>query len=492
MAPVSINSPRLPSTVRSASATPLRASDTPKHVALTRSQQDSFERSVKTTDGVTPAQRKQTLAQAARALNELATRIVDAQPPLSSAEVKAEVARWTSVLNDPQKPGFIKAGFSGDDSTSLVQLGNAVKSLGDARQYIANGDFDRARAELNLPVSPEYAAMPEFQAWKAKHYGARDGIEKSAAAGALPGQYGGVSKALGDLSVMAEGKQTLEQQARTTLEAFDGIAKWNDSKGGWISSGGWDETIIAKARDIGADLRRILAIPEGAQVTPAKEVQLQQALQRAKSEVYNSLPEGNLAETLNKRREERFSAAEDFANKVSTLNGVPGPVGVGARVLSLGVKEIAVGLRYASGDMSATEAVVRTAVNALETFGASKIPGTGSLLSQALRAGGVKMSTTLTQDLTAIFANASKNNIPLSELSGPISGAVGKALAEGFKEAITQSLVGVKDLTLSTEAKRQLYEVLLQGAIKFNVDPSVREALDALLVDVPKHNPAAK
>jgi hypothetical protein len=311
---------------------------------------------------VTPAQREAGRKAMVEGFTKLAQRVATANPPLTKEEVTAEAESLRSK--------FFEVGYMNPaDGKAGNGLYMAVNTMATARQLLAEnapGAVDRARVMLNLtPHDPGYASMPEVKQYIASKMGSKEGLDQARDSGSInQGELGGLYRSLIQVGELTSATATPTQQAQKMIEQMDAITAWAASKKGFTNSGGYDATVVQKAGEYSAELRRVLALDDAISHTPAKEVQLRLALQNAKSQVFDSLPSGkDPVKVLDERREASFSAGERFAD---VLSAIPGPVG---KVLGFASKEVIVGLRYASGDMSGAEALARSVANGVESLG---------------------------------------------------------------------------------------------------------------------------
>ena len=437
---------------------------------------------------VTPEQREAGRKEMIAGFNALAREVANAKPPLSKEEVKKKA--------DELRAKFFEVGYQNPGDGKLGNgLYTAVNTMATARQLLAEnaeGAVDRARVMLNLPpYDAGYAQMPEVKQYIATKQGAKEGIDQARDSGSVNGgELGGLYRALIDVSAMTSATPSPKQQAEKMIEQLDAIAAWADSKGGWTSSGGYDATVVEKARKYGAELRRVLALDDSVAHIPAKEVQLSQALQSAKSEVIGALPKGvDPVKALNDRREAAFATGERFADVISAI---PGPIG---KIGGFVAKEIGVGLRLVSGDMTGTEAAARTVANGVESLLGGKIPGVkvpgGGLVSEAFTAAANKMVTSLVPDLVAIYQNAKTNGSTPEQVQDAVKRAVAKALVESFKDAVFAVATGAKDLKWDDADVRKVHEALVTAADKWGVGQYVKKDIDDLL-NLPKRYPEPK
>jgi hypothetical protein len=476
---------------------PTRTGDTTRtgNTARPNRPQDSFEAS-RTPPGsvridgrlVTPAQREAGRKAMIEGFNALAQRVATNTPPITRQEVKAQAEALRSRFFEVgyQNPGDSKAGNG---------LFMAVTAMATARQILtegAEGAVDRARVMLNLtPYDAGYANMPEVKQYIASKMGTKEGIDQARDSGSVnSGELAGFYRAWKEVGDLTSATATPKQQAQTMLEQLDAITGWAASKGGWTSSGGHDATLVKKAAKYSEELRRVLALDDAAVHTPPKEVQLNLAMQNAKSAVFDSLPKGqNAAKVLDDRREAAFSVGERFAD---FIGGIPGPIG---KVGGFVAKEIGVGLRYVSGDMSGSEAVVRTVANGVESLLGGripklKIPG-GTLVTEAFTSALNKMVTSLVPDLEAIRQNAKTNGATEEQVVDSVKRAVAKALVEAFKDALVNIATGAKDLKWDDKHVREVHEAVVNAADKWGVGQYLKQDIDDLL-SLPKRYPAPK
>jgi hypothetical protein len=437
---------------------------------------------------VTPEQREAGRKAMIAGFNQLAREVANAQPPLSKEEVKKKA--------DELRAKFFEVGYQNPGDGKLGNgLYTAVNTMATARQLLAEnaeGAVDRARVMLNLtPHDPGYAQMPEVKQYIATRQGAKEGIDQARDSGSVnEGELGAMYRAWKDVADLTSATPTPKQQAEKMIAQLDAITAWAASKGGWTSSGKYDATVVEKAAHYSAELRRVLALDDSVAHVPAKEVQLSQALQNAKSEVLGALPKGeDPVKALNDRREAAFSMGERFAEAISAI---PGPIG---RVGGFVAKEIGVGLRLVSGDMTGTEAAARTVANGVESLLGGKIPFVkvpgGGLVSEAFTAAANKMVTSLVPDLIAIYENAKTNGSTREQITEAVTRAVAKALVESFKDAVFAIATGAKDLKWDEEDVRKVHEAVVTAADKWGVGQYVKKDIDDLL-NLPKRYPEPK
>jgi len=455
--------------------------------------QDSFEAS-RTPPGsvrldgrlVTPAQREAGRKAMVEGFTKLAQRVATANPPLTKEEVTAEAESLRSK--------FFEVGYMNPaDGKAGNGLYMAVNTMATARQLLAEnapGAVDRARVMLNLtPHDPGYASMPEVKQYIASKMGSKEGLDQARDSGSInQGELGGLYRSLIQVGELTSATATPTQQAQKMIEQMDAITAWAASKKGFTNSGGYDATVVQKAGEYSAELRRVLALDDAISHTPAKEVQLRLALQNAKSQVFDSLPSGkDPVKVLDERREASFSAGERFAD---VLSAIPGPVG---KVLGFASKEVIVGLRYASGDMSGAEALARSVANGVESLGRIpklSIPG-GTLVTEAFTAAAYKMATSLGPDLMAIYQNSQTNGATPEQVRDSVKRAVAKAMVESFKDAVFSIATGAKDLKWSEKEAREVHEAVVAFADKWGVGQYVKKDIDDLL-NLPKRRPEPK
>jgi len=437
---------------------------------------------------VTPAQREAGRKAMIEGFDALAQRVATANPPLTKEQVQAEA--------DSLRARFFEVGYQNPaDSKAGNGLYMAVNTMATARQLLAEGApgaVDRARVMLNLtPHDPGYASMPEVQQYSAAKTGSKEGIDQARDSGSVkPGELGGLYRAWKEVGDLTSATPTPKQQAQTMLQQLDAITGWAASKGGFTSSGKYDATVVEKAAKYSAELRRVLSLDDAVLHSPPKEVQLDLALQNAKSQVFDALPKGKDAvKVLDARREDAFSTGERFAD---FIGAIPGPIG---KVGGFVAKEIGVGLRYVSGDMTGAEAAARTVANGVESLLNSRIPGLkvpgGSLVSEAFTAAANKMVTSLGPDLMAIYQNAKTNGSTPAQVEDQVKRAVAKALVESFKDAVFSIATGAKDLKWDTEDARKVHEAVVTVADKWGVGQWVKKDIDDLL-NLPKRHPEPK
>ncbi len=408
------------------------------------------------------AKRKQQRDEARAGFRALVSEIGSAQPPLSEETVQARAdalrAKVFRVASEPEDGPAGNAMFN-----SLVQLGRA-------RRYLENGEVDRAKAVLDIDTDA-YAGT-EFS--NANYDGGHARLNQAHALGLLEHEdlraFHAVAGPMRTQLGVLDPRVQLLEKANKTVADLQALSDWSASKNDVTSVGGFYTTTIAKAREISADIKRIMALPEDA--SPPKEFQLEQALQRAKSEVYANFPKGqDPVKVIHEYREAMFDLGQRMGEMASAI---PGPMG---KALSAGIKSIDVALRYASGDIDSREALSRGLVIAMETLVGPQVAKLGGPIGAALRTGALKAIGVATQDATTVFNNP---RLTPDQKMAEFQRVVRNAAIEGVKEAVVTALSRFGAGSLKDADLGEVYEGLVSAAKSIGVEQFVKKPLDDL------------
>lgn len=438
----------------------------PKKTSQPRRNQDRFEtpkpKPVELTPRVDAAKRKKVQDEARAGFRALVAQIGSAQPPLSEKDVDNRAAGlWRKLAGVATEP---------HDRPAANAMYNALLHLGRARRHLENGQVDRAKTVLDIDT-PAYAGTDYANE---RYNGAHARANQAQALGLLqPEDMGAFHAVAGPMRTqlgVLDPKLQLQDKVNKTLADLQPLIDWSASKNNWTSVGGFYTATIGKAREISADLKRIMALPED--VSPPKQLQLEQALQRAQSEVFNNFPKGqDPVKVIHEYREGMFNIGQRMGEAASAI---PGPMG---KALSAGIKSIDVGLRYASGDIDYREAISRSLVIALETLVGPAVAKLGGPIGGALRAGAVKALGVATQDATTVFNNP---RLTPEQKLAEFQRALRNAAIEGVKEAVVTAVSRLGAGSLKDVDLGEVYEGLVSAAKSLGVDQAVKKPLDEL------------
>lgn len=264
-------------------------------------------------------------------------------------------------------------------------------------------------------------------------------------------------------------------QARETapdrLEKLQAVLDWYEKKNQVHSMGGFYDYVFKNAP--GA-LKAIREAQNG-DGSPENDVAMVKAVQRAEellgtvSKDFRTQTPQQVVKTVDDLRESQFRTADQVADLVGVL-----PV-VGPRAKFL-IKETAIGLRYASGDISATEAVTATVKEA-----ASAVVGDAIFKDKVLEKfkNGedllVPLATAIGGNVLAEVGKVAGQNT-LSEISAEklvqaVSVGISKGIVEGgFKIA--------EKLKLGDDRLDEFVKVLVKIAQKFGLERPVDQMID--------------
>lgn len=433
--------------------------------SVTRSN-DRFEapkaKPVELSPAVDAAKRARLRDEARAGFRTLIGEIGSARPPLSEETVSARAnALRAKVFQAATEP---------EDGPAGNAMYNSLVQLGRARQYLENGEVDRAKAVLDIDTDA-YAGT-RFS--NATYDGAHARLNQAYALGLLQSEdlrafhavAGPMRTQLGVLDPAVK----LTETANKTLADLTALSDWSASKNDVTSVGGFYTATIGKAREIAADIKRIMALPDDA--SPPKAFQLEQAIARAKSEVSANFPKGqDPVKVIHEYREAMFDLGQRLGEMASAI---PGPMG---KALSAGIKSIDVGLRYASGDIDSREALSRGLVIAVETFVGPAVAKLGGPIGGALRAGALKALTVSTQDAATVFNNP---RLTPDQKLAEFQRVVRNAAIEGAKEAVVTAVARFGGGLQKTEDLGEVYEGFVAAMKSLGVEQYVKKPLDDL------------
>lgn len=266
--------------------------------------------------------------------------------------------------------------------------------------------------------------------------------------------------------------------ANAVLEEAQELRRWVDKEHGWINVGWGFYSVVQRcigevtdtAGVVGGAARTLqdrLALPE----TDANKRDLVQAAAKIVEGYLAQLRHkgGSAAADLAELREQGF----ELLDRASSAAGFIPAIG---KPLSVALTATGAGLRYASGDWSASEAVVKTLVAAVGARFGEAIAGEGSLAARALRTFVHKALAGLAGDLTGILTN---RELDATQRVDAIKAAISKCLGEAFIEAIEQITSGAIKINAAEEG-REAYLLLHEAAVKLGINQALAGPLESL------------
>jgi hypothetical protein len=268
------------------------------------------------------------------------------------------------------------------------------------------------------------------------------------------------------------------EQATAVLAEAQDLRQWVDKEHGWIGVGWGIGSVIVRCVGALADTGGVLG---GAAQTLQDKLALPDTDANKRDEVKVAIATvdaqlkqlrhkgGNAATDLAALREGGFELLDRAASAAGFIPGIGKP-------LSVALTATEATLRYASGDWTASEAVVKTLVSVVSAKFGEQIAGEGSLAAQSLRTFAFKAIAGATGELTGILTN---RELTAEQRTEAVKAAIAKCIAEAFVEAITRITGGAIKLR-SAEEGREAYVFLHEAAVKLGVVQLVYGPLEEL------------
>jgi len=265
----------------------------------------------------------------------------------------------------------------------------------------------------------------------------------------------------------------LIRDANRLWDEIKELREYVDSKNGFIQTGLGDAYVIVRligsidARGqitgAGAALRDALNMPD---VEYSKIDKVKAAYAKADDYVKQLRPKGaNVVAHLRQKREDGYAVF----GQMSTVAGFIPVIG---KPLSITLNTFDAGMRYMSGDISAAEATAKALTGIVGGTLGSKIAGSGSLVSQAMRSTVASATFSLTKDLARILSDPKLSGEQRSEA---IRLAVAKALLGAFQSGVSKAVTG--GIAQSESEKSEIYSKFYELGEKFGIDKYVMEPI---------------
>jgi hypothetical protein len=267
-------------------------------------------------------------------------------------------------------------------------------------------------------------------------------------------------------------RPAIYDEAEALMPKLDRLQKYYDSKNGVLSSGRIIQDGVENALRARKVLKEALTLPEA---DPTRTRKVEDAVKQVKQRLAEGFPKNSEpAQYVDDFRENWLFGFKNSERIADALGAIPGPAG---KILSFGMKEIIVGLRVASNDMSPQEALAKTIVNGIDAAVGSKLPGGSGPVGVALRSGISKALQSAIPDAAAVANNPKLSWDQHVQAMGRVAAG---AVVEGFKEAVA-SLVGhYLKVGIDSETKQQVIDMVWNAAQKLGIDQLCKDSIDKL------------
>lgn len=266
----------------------------------------------------------------------------------------------------------------------------------------------------------------------------------------------------------------LIRKANDLLRELRELRQYVDSKNGFVQTGLGDASVIVRL--IGGISARgqmggILGTLNAALSMPDTEYQkidrVRAAYISGNSYITQLRPRG--ANTVAFLREKR----ENGYNMLGRVASVAGFIPVIGKPLSITLTNLEGGMRYLSGDITASEAVAKGLSSIVGGTLGKKIVGTGSLVSQSIRSTLYSMTNSLTVDLARILSDRNLNG---DQRSDAIRKAIGRAVLSSFQAGVSKAVSGGIAMN-DNETRAKVYEQFKSVGEKYGLEPYVMKPI---------------